>query len=166
MAFEDGVFTELREERPKDSHQIPTMFLVEDISQYNDAPLPFFETALLLDFSDDKSWPAVRTVMKSINPAIPIDSGFLKESNRLRLENLAIFRFTCPKKDCQSTYETLVWMGPTIPRRVGIPDPPRHFAMNNRPFPSSMSIAATWSKLDLGGHSCLDRSTMPQQLTI
>lgn len=129
MAFEDGVFTRFRRQPSSAHNTIPSMFLIEDISQSNDAAMPFFETALLIDFADAESWPAVKTVLSLLNPVIPLNRELLVESNRLRLQNLVQVRFQCPNTKCKSSYEILIWMGPRATRRSGIPNPPRRFSI-------------------------------------
>ena len=140
ISYEDGVFTAFANNVHQTPYKSPTMFLVEDISQCSDAALPFFETALLLDFSDVESWPAAKTVLKLINPTIPLNHGLLVESNSLRLQNLAILRFQCPNTKCNSSYDIHIWMGRRVKRRLGIPNPPRSFSMKCSVCRSSVNI--------------------------
>lgn len=129
MAFEDGVFTTLRDQRSSAVYTIPAIFLIEDISQSSDAAMPFLEVALLLDFSDIESWPAVKTVLSLLNPAILLNRELLGAINRLRLENLIVLKFQCPCPKCKSNYEILIWIGPRARRKTGIPNPPRRFSI-------------------------------------
>jgi len=134
MAFECGFFLKARNVhvQPKQSpRQLPKMFLIEDISQSNDAAIPFFEVALLLDFADVTSWSSMKTLLRLINPAIRGDQKLWAESNNIRLRNLAILPgFRCPNPKCNHLCEVHIWIGKRVKRLQGItPDPPRTFSI-------------------------------------
>lgn len=124
MAFEAGVFS-----RTQNLQQRQAMFLIEDITQSNDAAIPFCQTAILLDFADAKSWSSIKTLLTLLNPTILLDRKLLRESNRLRLSNLIILDFQCPNPSCRSKYQIHVWVGQRAKRRSGIPLAPRSFSI-------------------------------------
>lgn len=144
MAFEDGVFIGLRKRRTSSYnriYKIPSMFLIEDISQSNNAAVPFFDTAILLDFADIKSWSAIKILFGLINPFIPLNSNLLVESNNLRLQNLLnLQQFHCPNKNCNRVYNIHIWMGRRAKRRLGIPNPSRRFSVKCSTCRSSVNI--------------------------
>lgn len=132
MAFEGGVFGMAHgvQSQPwQKSQRMPTMFLIEDISQSNDAAVPLCDIALLLDFADAKSWLSIRTLLSLLSPTVTLDPVLLAESNRLRLQNLFILDYRCPNPNCRSIYQIHIWMGQRAKRQLGTPDPPRSFSI-------------------------------------
>jgi len=109
---------------------IPSMFLVEDISQDSDSAIPFCQVSLMLDFADPRSWPSVKTLLSLVDHNQPLSRDLLEESNALRLQNLAILDFKCPNPECRGNYEIHLWMGRRARRdSSGIAVPPKRCSL-------------------------------------
>ncbi len=133
IGFELGAFTAFQVERDfrtPPSHNIPHTFLIEDRSQRDDAPIPFVDLALLLDFRNAGSWEAVQSIAELVNDDVPLSATVLARANSIRLFQL-IGRpgLVCPDPGCRSKYELLIWTGDCQRDDQGFPALPQTFTI-------------------------------------
>jgi hypothetical protein len=133
IGFEIGVFAAFQVDRELIhplSHRIPHTFLIEDVRQSSDAPVPFMDLALLLDFSDSTSWGAVQSITELINDNIPLERVDLARANNLRLFHLIDNPdFQCADPECKAKYELLIWEGNCQRDNFGFPVLPDNFSI-------------------------------------
>ena len=113
IGFELGAFIAFQAEPTPDplsgGHKLASTFLIEDISQKDDAAIPYVDLALLLDFSDPDSWEVVQSIGELINPDVRLEKNVLTRANDLRLTKLIDKPVTCPDPECRSRYELIIW---------------------------------------------------------
>ena len=133
IGFEIGAFAAFQEEKELQtplSHNIPHTILIEDVSQASDAPIPFVDLALLLDFSDPDSWASVQIVAELINDEMPFNKTVAARANNLRLFRLIDKpALVCPDTHCKGKYELLIWTGKTERDELSYPILPRSFSV-------------------------------------
>lgn len=133
IGFEIGAFAAFQLKRDMEHpplYNIPHTFLVEDVRQSNNAPVPYVDLALLIDFQNPTSWAAVRSVAEMIKDDAPLERESLARANDLRLFKLFDHPdFHCVDPHCMAKYELLIWVGDCNRDSFGFPILPDAFSL-------------------------------------
>jgi hypothetical protein len=145
IGFEIGVFTAFQAASDLNNHpayKIPHTFLIEDVRQTNDAPIPFVDLALLLDFSNRNSWTAVRSITELINDDIPSGRELFARANSLRLFHVVDKPdFRCSDPQCLAKYELMIWVNGCERDTWGFPILPDTFSIKCVVCRKTMNVA-------------------------